>query len=142
MFRNNPEMLAKDLTQLINNLINNGETSLKIRRVLNKDYYNTLNGNSNLQIINKQKNRITLKKSKNLENITLKLDEEYGSASDIAILSYSPKEMKGSTPTFNYYLRKNLKKLRKPIEVFNPKRKRPARYKISCNILRIDFRVY
>lgn len=29
--------------------------------------------------------------------------------------------MKGSTPTFNYYLRKNLKKLRKPIEVFNPK---------------------
>ncbi|WP_404806305.1 3'-5' exonuclease, partial [Methanobrevibacter smithii] len=38
-----------------------------------------------------------------------------------AILSYSPKEMKGSTPTFNYYLRKNLKKLRKPIEVFNPK---------------------
>ena len=55
MFRNNPEMLAKDLTHLINNLINNGETSLKIRRVLNKDYYNTLNGNSNLQIINKQK---------------------------------------------------------------------------------------
>ena len=29
--------------------------------------------------------------------------------------------MKGSNPTFNFYLRKNLKKLKKPIEVFNPK---------------------
>ncbi len=55
MFRNNPQMLARDLTLLINNLINNGETSLKIRRILNKDYYDTLNGNSNLQSINKQK---------------------------------------------------------------------------------------
>ncbi len=64
MFRNNPEMLAKDLTQLINNLINNGETSLKIRRVLNKDYYDTLNGNSNLQIINKQKQNNAKKKQK------------------------------------------------------------------------------
>lgn len=49
-----------------------------------------------------------LKKQK-FRKITLKLDEEYGSASDIAILSYSPKEMKGSNPTFNFYLRKNLK---------------------------------
>ena len=120
MFRNNPQMLARDLTLLINNLINNGEASLKIRRILNKDYYDTLNGNSNLQSINKQKQN-NAKKSKNLEKITLKLDEEYGSASDIAILSYSPKEMKGSNPTFNFYLRKNLKKLKKPIEVFNPK---------------------
>lgn len=55
MFRNNLQMLARDLTLLINNLINNGEASLKIRRILNKDYYDTLNGNSNLQSINKQK---------------------------------------------------------------------------------------
>ncbi len=110
MFRNNPQHLAKDLTQLINNLINNGEVSLKVRRVLNKQYYDKINvGN------------VTKENTKNLDKITLKLDENYGSASDIAILSYSPKEMRGSTQTFNFYLRKNLKKLRKPIEVFNPK---------------------
>ncbi len=110
MFRNNPQHLAKDLTQLINNLINKGKVSLKVRRVLNKQYYDKLNlGN------------VTKENTNNLEKITLKLDEDYGSASDIAILSYSPKEMRGSTQTFNFYLRKNLKKLRKPIEVFNPK---------------------
>ena len=116
MFRNNSQLLAKDLTVLINNLINNGETTLKIKRVLNKNYYSNLKNKKNLNEINEN-----IKKSKNLDKITLKLDEKYGSASDIAILSYSPKEMKGSTPTFNYYLRKNLKKLRKPIDVFNPK---------------------
>ena len=110
MFRNNPQHLAKDLTQLINNLINKGEVSLKVSGVLNKQYYDKLNSGN-----------ITKEKTNNLEKITLKLDEDYGSASDIAILSYSPKEMRGSTQTFNFYLRKNLKKLRKPIEVFNPK---------------------
>lgn len=120
MFRNNPQHLAKDLTQLINDLINNGEANLKIKRVLNKEYYDKLNDNSNLNEITKQKQE-NAKESKNLEKITLKLDGDYGSASDIAILSYSPKEMRGSSQTFNFYLRKNLKKLRKPIEVFNPK---------------------
>ena len=120
MFRNNSQLLAKDLTKLINNLINNGETTLKIKRIINKDYYTKITHKHGLTEIKKHEKE-NIKNNKNLDKITLKLDENYGSASDIAILSYSPKEMKGSTPTFNYYLRKNLKKLRKPIEVFNPK---------------------
>ena len=39
MFRNNPEMLARDLSILINKLINKGECELPVLQVLNKDYY-------------------------------------------------------------------------------------------------------
>ncbi len=120
MFRNNPEMLSRELTKLINNLINKGEVTLKVQRILNQDYYNKLNNNHSLQEMDKEK-RENIKKCKKLDKIKLKLDDEFGSASDIAILSFSPKEMKGGNPTFTYYLRKNLKKLKQPIEVFNPR---------------------
>lgn len=43
MFRNNPEILAKDLSRLIDNLINKGESELKVLQVLDEQYYRKIN---------------------------------------------------------------------------------------------------
>lgn len=120
MFRNNPEMLAKDLSGLINDLVNKGESELKILKVLDKDYYEKLDSDLSIAQLQQLKEE-KIRAGKKLDKITLKLDSEYGSASDIAILSYSPKEMNSGKPTFLFHLRKNLRKLRQPIEVFNPR---------------------
>nr|WP_294998492.1 DEAD/DEAH box helicase [uncultured Methanobrevibacter sp.] len=120
LFRNNVEMLSKSLSNLISKLINNGEVKLKVLKVLDEDYFKQVDGDidiAKLQQINAQKE----KEGKKIDKITLKLDEEYGSASDIAILSYSPKEKQFGNNSLLYYLRKHLKKQRKPIEVFNPR---------------------
>ena len=120
LFRNNPEMLAMDLAKLINQLVNKGECSLKVLQVLNKDYFEKVGGEINVAKWQKIRNE-NLKAGKEVEKITLKLDNEYGSASDIAILSYSPKEVYHGTRSFLYFLRKNLKRFRNPIEMFNPR---------------------
>ena len=120
LFRNNPKMLSQALSKLINDLVNNGECELKVLQVLDEEYYKKMNGNisiSELQILKEKR----IREGKKIDKIKLKLDKEYGSASDIAILSYSPKEMHNGKPTFLYHLRKNLRKLRQPIEVFNPR---------------------
>ncbi|WP_405270360.1 UvrD-helicase domain-containing protein [Methanobrevibacter sp.] len=120
MFRNNPEMLARDLSLLINKLINKGECELKVLQVLNEEYYEKVNGDIDIAELQKIRSE-NLKAGKEMERITLKLDSDYGSASDIAILSYSPKEMQYGNRSFLHYLRKNLKRLKEPIEVFNPR---------------------
>ena len=120
MFRNNPEMLANDLSKLLNNLINKGESELKVLQVLDDDYYKRVNGNidiARLQQIKQEK----IRQGKEIDKIKLKLDGDYGSASDIAVLSFSPKEISFGKRTFLYYLRKNLKRLKHPIEMFNPR---------------------
>ena len=120
MFRNNPEMLARDLSRLIDNLVNKGESEIKVLQVLDEEYYKKVNGNINIANLQKIKQE-SIKASKNEEKIKIKLDSDYGSASDIAILSYSPKEMQYGNRSFLHHLRKNLKRLRKPIEMFNPR---------------------
>ena len=120
MFRNNPEMLARDLSQLIDNLVNKGESEIKVLQVLDEEYYKKVNGNINIANLQKIKQE-SIKAGKNEEKIKIKLDSDYGSASDIAILSYSPKEMQYGNRSFLHHLRKNLKRLRKPIEMFNPR---------------------
>lgn len=120
MFRNNPEMLAKDLSILINKLINKGECDLKVLQVLNKEYYEKVGGKINIAQLQKIKQE-NLKAGKQMDKITLKLDSDYGSASDIAILSYSPKEVQYGNRSFLFFLRKHLKRLRNPIEMFNPR---------------------
>ena len=120
MFRNNPQMLAKDLASIINDLINKGETTLKIRRVVDEEYFKKLErckSPEDLKLLKQESSA----KARGIENINIKLDEEEGSASDMAVLTYSPKEMKSGNHTFNGYLRNQLKRLRKPIEVFNPR---------------------
>ena len=120
MFRNNPEMLAKDLSKLINDLVNKGESELKILKVLDEDYFKKLDGDISIAELQKLRSE-KAKAGKELDKIKLKLDNEFGSASDIAVLSFSPKEKKYGNPTFLYFLRKQLRKLRQPIEVFNPR---------------------
>ena len=120
MFRNDPEMLARDLSRLIDNLVNKGESEIKVLQVLDEEYYKKVNGNINIANLQKIKQE-SIKAGKNEEKIKIKLDSDYGSASDIAILSYSPKEMQYENRSFLHHLRKNLKRLRKPIEMFNPR---------------------
>lgn len=120
MFRNNPEILAKDLSRLIDNLVNKGETEIKVLRVLNEDYYKKFNDSINPDDL-KQIRQESIEAGKNQEKIKLKLDSDYGSASDIAILSYSPKERQYGNRSFLHHLRKNLKRLKNPIEMFNPR---------------------
>ena len=120
MFRNNPEMLARDLSLLINKLINKGECELKVLQVLNKEYYEKVNGAIDIARLQQIRSE-NLKAGRKMDKITLKLDSDYGTASDIAILSYSPKEMQYGNRSFLHYLRKNLKRLKNPIEVFNPR---------------------
>ena len=94
MFRNNPEMLARDLSLLINKLINKGECELKVLQVLDKEYYEKVNGAIDIARLQQIKSE-NLKAGKEMDKITLKLDSDYGSASDIALLSYSPKDEHG-----------------------------------------------
>lgn len=120
MFRNNPEMLSMDLAKLINNLVNKGEAELKVLQVLNKEYYEKMDGAINIAQLQQLKNE-NLAKGKEMEKIRLKLDKDYGSAADIAILSFSPKEIQYGNRSFLYQLRKNLKRFKNPIEMFNPR---------------------
>ena len=120
LFRNNVQMLSKDLAKLVNDLINNGETSLKVNRVIDDEYFRKLEKcKTNDEI--KQLKQDSARKAKGIDNITIKLDEEEGSASDIAVLTYSPKEMSHGSHTLNGHIRNQLKRLRNPIEVFNPR---------------------
>ena len=120
LFRNNPEMLARDLSILINKLVNKGECEMKVLQVLNKEYYEKMNGAINIAELQKLKSE-NLALGREMDKIRLTLDGEFGSASDIAVLSYSPKEVNHGKRTFLFYLRKNLKKFKHPIEIFNPR---------------------
>ena len=120
LFRNNPEMLAMDLAKLINQLVNKGECTLNVMQVLNEEYFKKVNGEISIARLQKIKSE-NLKAGKEMEKITIKLDDDYGSASDIAILSFSPKEVHYGKRTFLYSLRKDLKKFKNPIEMFNPR---------------------
>lgn len=119
MFRNNVEMLSKSLANLIAKLINEGEVRPKVLKVLDEEYFRKVESVdiAELQMMNAERER----QGKKIERLTLKLDSEHGSASDIAVLSYSPKEKQFGNNSLLYYLRKHLKKQRKPIEVFNPR---------------------
>lgn len=109
MFRNNTEILSKDLARLLGKLINRGEVEVKVQKIINNNplAQKTLDDNN--------------KKPRKVEKIKLKLDENYGSASDIAVLTYSPKEINHGSYMFPYYLRKQLAKQKPPVYVFNPR---------------------
>ena len=120
MFRNNAKMLAKDLSRLINKLVNKGEAKINVLQVLNEDYYKKINNAVDINHLLKIRDD-NLKAGKKMDKITIKLDDNHGSASDIAILSFSPKESQFKSQSFLHYLRKNLKELKEPIEMFNPR---------------------
>ncbi len=147
MFRPNQEILAKDLSILIKNLVEGKEVKKKIKRVLRpkQDFINDDETkkdkikNNNIKKDKIKNNETKQDKIKNnetkqcktsnnnyknkfiKEKISLKLDEKNGSPSDIAILTYSPKELSYGNELFPHYLRKNLNKFKTPIDVFNPR---------------------
>lgn len=118
MFRNNVQMLSQDLSKFINNLINKGETTIKVNRVIDENYFKELQKCQSPQDVAKIRKESEIK-ARDIDDITIKLDEDAGSASDMAILTYSPKEMRRGNPTLNGYIRRQLQKKR--IEVFNPR---------------------
>ena len=79
-----------------------------------------MNGAINIAKLQQLKSE-NLALGKQMEKIHLKLDADNGTASDIALLSFSPKEVQYGNRAFLYFLRKNLKKLKTPIEMFNPR---------------------
>ncbi len=120
MFRNNAEMLSSDLSRLISKLLNKGEVDIKVLKVLDKEFFKQIGAEidvAKFQQINAERE----KQGKKIPKIKLALDTEYGSASDIAVLSYSPKEKQFGSNSFLFYLRKHLKNQKHPIDVFNPR---------------------
>lgn len=142
LFRQNPEILAKDLSILIRDLVNGKTVKKKVKKILSSNnYYNHKDNytDENKEYTDRDKqytdnDKYYNNKYRNLTNynktsnnlsegdfISLKLSEFGGSPSDIAILTYSPKEISYGNQLFPYYLRKNLLNFKNPIEVFNPR---------------------
>ncbi len=120
LFRNNLQILSRDLAKLVSDLINDGETTLKVNRVIDGQYFEKLEKCKTPQEL-KQLKQESAEKAKGINKISIKLDEKEGSASDMAVLTYSPKEMSYGTHTLNGHIRNQLKKIKNPIEVFNPR---------------------
>ena len=119
MFRNNEQILANDLAKFIYELNRNGIVKRKIKRVLTKDENPKLNSEDNITLINYRDKGFDLAKGK--DEIVIELGED-GSAEDIAFLTFSPKELTATgSRTFTFALKKQLGRLRHPIEVFNPR---------------------
>ena len=119
MFRNNEQILANDLAKFIDELNRNGIVKRKIKRVLTKDDNQKFNSDNKTTLINYRDKGFDL--AENEDEIVIELGDD-GSAEDIAFLTYSPKELtaRGSR-TFTFSLKKQLGRLRYPIEVFNPR---------------------
>lgn len=110
LFRQNQKILAKDLSILLRDLAEGKTVKKKIKKILR---HNDPPKDNSIVHFNKNK--------KNNEFIELKLNTESGSPSDIAILTYSSKELSYGNHMFPYYLRKNLMNFKRPINVFNPR---------------------
>lgn len=119
MFRNNPETLANDLSKLIRNLVNGKEVNMKVKRVLTKESAKRTSSDNVDVVLNSRKLDIDLADEK--DRIVLQLNPENGSPSDIAMLTYSPKEKNRNGYLFPYYLKQQLARGSNPIEVFNPR---------------------
>ncbi|MDD2643358.1 MAG: DEAD/DEAH box helicase [Methanobacteriaceae archaeon] len=119
MFRNNGEQLAADLSKLIKNLVEGKEVELPVKRVLTSKNSERISSDDADIALNSRKLSMDLAKDK--ESIKLQLDPKNGSPSDIALLTYSPKEKNSNGYLFPYYLKKRLEKLKNPIEVYNPR---------------------
>lgn len=118
MFRSSEQALARDLSKLISDLTK-GEADIKIKRVLDKEFFESINSQDQDKLIESRKR--CSEKARKLDNIKLKLDGEKGSLGDMAVLTFSPKESFQGHHMFPSLLKKNLSKLKEPIDVFNPK---------------------
>ncbi|WP_298536188.1 DEAD/DEAH box helicase [uncultured Methanobrevibacter sp.] len=119
MFRNNEQLLATDLAKFIDELNRNGIVKRKIKRVLTKEDNKKFNSDNKTTLINYRDKGFDLAEGE--DEIVIELGDD-GSAEDIAFLTFSPKELTATgSRTFNFTLKKQLGRLRHPIEVFNPR---------------------
>ena len=119
MFRNNEQLLATDLAKFIDELNRNGIVKRKIKRVLTKEDNKKFNSENKTTLINYRDKGFDLAEGE--DEIIIELGDD-GSAEDIAFLTFSPKELTATgSRTFNFALKKQLGRLRHPIEVFNPR---------------------
>ena len=119
MFRNNEQILANDLARFIDELNRNGIVKRKIKRVLTKEDNQKFNSDNKTTLINYRDKGFDLAEGE--DEIVIELGDE-GSAEDIAFLTYSPKELTATgSRTFTFALKKQLARLRHPIDVFNPR---------------------
>ena len=119
MFRNNEQILANDLARFIDELNRNGIVKRKIKRVLTKEDNQKFNSDNKTTLINYRDKGFDLAEGE--DEIVIELGDE-GSAEDIAFLTYSPKELTATgSRTFTFALKKQLGRLRHPIDVFNPR---------------------
>ena len=119
MFRNNEQLLATDLAKFIDELNRNGIVKRKIKRVLTKEDNKKFNSDNKTTLINYRDKGFDLAEDE--DEIVIELGDD-GSAEDIAFLTFSPKELTATgSRTFNFALKKQLGRLRHPIEVFNPR---------------------
>ena len=119
MFRNNEQILSNDLARFIDELNRNGIVKRKIKRVLTKEDNQKFNSDNKTTLINYRDKGFDLAEGE--DEIVIELGDE-GSAEDIAFLTYSPKEITATgSRTFTFALKKQLGRLRHPIDVFNPR---------------------
>ncbi|MDO5850542.1 MAG: 3'-5' exonuclease, partial [Methanobacteriaceae archaeon] len=119
MFRNNEQELARDLSKLIGDLSKGKEVKLKVRKILDKEYFESINSQNQDKLMESRKR--SAEKAKKAGRISLKLDSENGSLGDMAVLTFSPKESFQGHHMFPLFLKKNLERLKEPISIFNPK---------------------
>lgn len=119
MFRNNEKMLANDLALFIDELNRNRVVKRKVKRVLTKEDNKKFNSDDKTTLLNYRDAGFDLANEE--KEILIELDEN-GSIDDIAFLTYSPKELTiTGSRTFPFLLKKQLSRLRYPIDVFNPR---------------------
>ena len=105
MFRNNPEMLAKDLAAFIDELNSNGYVKRKVLRVLTREENKKFNSDDKTTLINYRDSGFEMADSE--DEIFIELDEESGSPEDIAFLTYSPKENTKGGASFPLLLKRS-----------------------------------
>lgn len=119
MFRSNETILARDLSKLITELSKGKEVKYKVKRVLTKEHYQSITNKNQTKMLDIRKDNF--EKVKEYDEIVLRLDPENGSPSDIAFLTYSPKESTSGNRMLPGLLKKYLSKYKDPVEVFNPR---------------------
>lgn len=122
LFRNSQDILSRDLSTLISELIINGTVKREVKSIVDSQSFELINKGEDHSNLSKKSKLFDMSKKKDKKYIELSLDKDNGSPNDIAFLTYSPRELNSSHKNkFNYILRKNLE--RRKIEVFNPRGK-------------------
>ncbi|MGL6298415.1 MAG: 3'-5' exonuclease, partial [Methanobacteriaceae archaeon] len=130
------DIIAKINYTTANNLKKYEENYIDENTIINEDNdIECIDDSSNGNL----RNIKNIKSNYNKFNNTFKIElSKKGKASDIAILTYSPKEANSGDKLLPHYIRKSLASLKNPVEVFNPRGKdlpSVEQVKIFCGLI-------